>query len=219
MKLVDRIHGSFVHGRRVQRLAQRLAGLIPARATVLDVGCGDGKLSRLLADMRPDVDVAGIDVLVRGGAHIPVAAFDGRTIPQTDQSVDVVLFIDVLHHTDDPTVLLREARRVARRAIVLKDHTADGFLSRPTLRFMDRAAAFLDEAYETIIPPLPRPPLGGALDLARPDLGDRSLSGGIRVGDTGAGVAFPAAGRHYDPLPPVAHSQPLSYCSTTPTSA
>ncbi len=31
---------------------------------------------------------------------------------------------------------------------------------------MDRAAAFLDEAYETIIPPLPRPPLGGALDLA-----------------------------------------------------
>jgi SAM-dependent methyltransferase len=137
MKHVDRIHGSYVHGRRVQRLSKRLAGLLPARATVLDVGCGDGKLGRLLADTRPDIDVAGIDVLVREGAHIPVAPFDGQTLPQADRSVDVVLFVDVLHHTDDPAVLLREARRVARRAIVLKDHTADGFLSRPTLRFMD----------------------------------------------------------------------------------
>ncbi len=34
------------------------------------------------------------------------------------------------------------------------------------VRFMDRAAAFLEEAYATIIPPLPRPPLAGALGLA-----------------------------------------------------
>jgi hypothetical protein len=34
-------------------------------------------------------------------------------------------------------VLLREAARVARRAIVIKDHTLTGFLAGPTLRFMD----------------------------------------------------------------------------------
>ncbi len=46
-------------------------------------------------------------------------------------------FIDVLHHTDDPTILLREAKRVARKFVVLKDHTMDGPLAYLTLRFMD----------------------------------------------------------------------------------
>ncbi|HWE36605.1 MAG TPA: methyltransferase domain-containing protein [Isosphaeraceae bacterium] len=137
MGLIDRVHDRHVHGRRVRVLCEHLAALVPAGASVLDVGCGDGLLARLLLDRRPDLDVRGIDVLVRPGTHVPVAPFDGRTIPEADGGVDVVLFVDVLHHTDDPTVLLREAARVARRAVVLKDHTRDGLLAGPTLRFMD----------------------------------------------------------------------------------
>jgi hypothetical protein len=34
-------------------------------------------------------------------------------------------------------VLLREARRVARKSVVIKDHTLDGPLAGPTLRAMD----------------------------------------------------------------------------------
>ncbi len=34
-------------------------------------------------------------------------------------------------------MLLREAARIARVGIIIKDHTLEGFLSRPTLRFMD----------------------------------------------------------------------------------
>jgi hypothetical protein len=48
------------------------------------------------------------------------------------------MFVDVQHHTDDPMILLREARRVTRRGLLLKDHTADGWFAVPTLRFMDR---------------------------------------------------------------------------------
>ena len=36
-----------------------------------------------------------------------------------------------------PTVLLREAARVARQGVVIKDHTRDGILAGPILRFMD----------------------------------------------------------------------------------
>ena len=54
-----------------------------------------------------------------------------------DDAVDYALMVDVLHHTDDPTILLREAARVSRRGVVVKDHDVVGLAARPTLRFMD----------------------------------------------------------------------------------
>jgi len=131
------IHDKYVFSRRIQVLARELAAVIPANAAVLDVGCGDGNIARLLMAARPDVTITGIDVLVRPTTHIPVTRFDGVSIPFPDRSSDVVMFVDVLHHTEDPRVLLSEARRVARSAVILKDHCRDGVLANSTLRFMD----------------------------------------------------------------------------------
>jgi SAM-dependent methyltransferase len=141
MSLIKRIHGGYVHKRRVRVLRDHLAALIPQNARVLDVGCGDGLLGHLMLQKRPDLDLRGIDVLVREHTHLPVDWFDGFVIPHADASFDVVMFvvmfIDVLHHTQDPMVLLREAVRVARKAIVIKDHTLNGFMAGLTLRFLD----------------------------------------------------------------------------------
>lgn len=136
-RIVEKVHGSYVHGRRVRVLAEWLRDMIPLGSTVLDVGCGDGRLAALVADGRPDLSVRGIDVLVRPGAVIPVDSFDGVTLPFPDGSFDVVMFVDVLHHTADPNVLLTEAARVARRHVVIKDHLREGLLAERTLRFMD----------------------------------------------------------------------------------
>jgi SAM-dependent methyltransferase len=138
VSLLDSVHGAYVLDRRVRVLTDLLVELLPPNASVIDVGCGDGKLARGVLVRRPDLQLRGIDVLVRPDAAIPVDAFDGRRIPCADHGVDAVMFVDVLHHTLDPTVLLREAGRVARRAVVIKDHVADGWLAGPTLRFMDR---------------------------------------------------------------------------------
>jgi SAM-dependent methyltransferase len=137
MSLIDLVHGRYVFGRRVRVLARHLAELLPREASVLDVGCGDGTVASQLLQSRPDLRVEGIDVLVRPETHIPVRAFDGRTIPHGDRSFDVVMFVDVLHHTDDPTLLLREAVRVARRGLVIKDHHREGPLGGLLLRAMD----------------------------------------------------------------------------------
>ena len=136
MGIIERIHETRVLGRRVRVLAKMLASRLPDRARVLDVGCGDGLIASAIQRHRPDVRIEGIDVLVRPDAAIPVRAFDGEAIPYADGSFDAALCIDVLHHTTDPRILLREATRVARDLLV-KDHTRDGPLARFRLRFMD----------------------------------------------------------------------------------
>lgn len=137
MSAIGVLHEKLVFNRRVETLAGWFAQLVPPAARVLDVGCGDGLISAVLQSRRPDLNLRGIDVLPRSHTHIPVEMFDGSRIPLEDQSFDVVLFSDVLHHTPDPTILLREARRVASSSVLIKDHNRNGLAAGARLRFMD----------------------------------------------------------------------------------
>jgi SAM-dependent methyltransferase len=135
-RMVGAFHSRAVFGRRSRKIVSELVSALPS-GTVLDVGCGDGTIAAAVGAQRSDIRITGLDVLVRTDTKIPVAYFDGNVLPTGNKSVDTVMFIDVLHHTDDPMVLLREAVRVARTAIVIKDHLSDDVLAFPTLRFMD----------------------------------------------------------------------------------
>ncbi len=114
-----------------------LASQIPPRAAVLDIGCGDGTIGSLIAKLRPDVSIQGLEFLVRPECKIACRAFDGSSLPFPDGSFDVCLFVDVLHHTQDPAILLHEAVRVSRSFVLLKDHLDENIFDRMTLRFMD----------------------------------------------------------------------------------
>ena len=137
MTRIERLHAQHVSPRRHKKLCELLAGLLPEGARVLDVGCGDGTLTAVMASRRPDLELKGIDVLVRDPTHVPVRKFDGKRIPYEDASFDAVMLIDVLHHTHDPAVLLKEAARVAWKSVLVKDHIRDGWLGDATLRLMD----------------------------------------------------------------------------------
>lgn len=138
MNLVERLHERYIKQHRVRALAAAVASAIPTGAAVLDVGCGDGSLAEEILRHRRDATFLGLEVMPRTDGRIPVLGFDGQHLPFEDRAFDVVLFVDVLHHTHHAERLLREACRVARVAIVIKDHCADGLLARPILRFMDR---------------------------------------------------------------------------------
>ena len=137
LPLIQRAHQARVHSRRVRALAEHLGELIPSGASVLDVGSGDGLLASVVLARRPDLTWTAVDTLERPKTHVPVRLFDGRHLPFEDKQHDVVCFVDVLHHTADPMVLLREAVRVARSALVIKDHLREGLAAGATLRFMD----------------------------------------------------------------------------------
>ena len=118
-------------------LADNITGLLDTPGRLLDVGCGDGGVTALVAQKIAGLRAHGIDVLARPQCAIPMQTYDGRRFPFADQSFDFVLFTDVLHHTPDPLALLREARRVARRAILIKDHRCESRWDDRVLRLMD----------------------------------------------------------------------------------
>jgi len=134
---IRRSHQAFVAQRRTRVLAEVLAAWIPQRASVLDIGCGDGTIGSLIATLRPDVSIQGVEYMLRPECKIECHPFDGSRLPFPDNSFDVCLFVDVLHHTQDPAALLREAARVARSFVLLKDHVDEGAFDNPILRFMD----------------------------------------------------------------------------------
>jgi SAM-dependent methyltransferase len=135
--LLEKMHERFVHPSRVDKLGRLLSSLTPADASVLDVGCGDGKVGLALSRSRPDIRLSGLDTKVRMDAAIPILTYDGRTIPFESRSWDVVLLVDVLHHADDPMKLMQEAARVSRTALLVKDHLLQGLFARQILRLMD----------------------------------------------------------------------------------
>jgi SAM-dependent methyltransferase len=132
------VHERVVFNRRVEVLVGALAQSIPdGRASILDLGCGDGQVGLGLTQTRPELTVTGVDVLRRPVTHIPVTLYDGVTLPFADESHDFVCIVDVLHHTDDAAATLAEAARVARRGVIVKDHLREGWFAGPTLRAMD----------------------------------------------------------------------------------
>ncbi len=93
--------------------------------TVLDVGCGDGKVTAEMARRLPDGFVLGIDSssemvefaiaehLQPAIANLQFACMDARQI-ESNRPFDVVFSNAVLHWVDDHPAFLRGASRVLR---------------------------------------------------------------------------------------------------------
>lgn len=117
--------------KRDDLLFQTLASLGLKHSSWLDVGAGDGLVSLQLRKMLEPCFFRCLDV--RRATHnvrhnIRVENFDGKTFSDMgDKSVSFVLFNFVLHHAaGDTESLLKEAFRVASRAVILQEDVLDG---------------------------------------------------------------------------------------------
>lgn len=106
---------------RVHKAVLDLAASLPAPASVLDVGCGTGRLLRAAAVRWPNAQLIGVDP-AEGMVDIARALTPGATIhrglaqslPLPDASVDLVLSTLSFHHWRDHAGGVREIARVLR---------------------------------------------------------------------------------------------------------
>ena len=135
--ILGKIHERLIFNRRVSVLVSKIGAEVPPGSSMLDVGTGDGQIAKMIGAQQTGTVVRGIDIMLREKTHIPVELFDGKVIPVADDGVDVVTFVDVLHHTDDPSILIREASRACKRCVIIKDHLAENRFDHLVLRLMD----------------------------------------------------------------------------------
>jgi len=100
---------------------------IPIGSNVLDIGCGNGVISKMIADSLK-CKVTGTDILDYRTTEIDFCQIkDEGKLPFKDNAFDMVMFNDVLHHMPyemQPKIIL-EAMRVGKETII--------FELRPTL--------------------------------------------------------------------------------------
>lgn len=103
---------------------QAIADLVPAGASVLDLGCGDGAL---LAALKSDKHVkgrgvelseAGVLACVRRGLSVRQGDLQEGLADYPDASFDLVVLAQTLPFLDDPAYVLNEMLRVGERALV-----------------------------------------------------------------------------------------------------
>ncbi len=108
---------------RAYDMALEVARVLPPRADVLDVGCGNGFIAHHLSGLL-GTTVVGLDVGNSTAARINYLPYDGRHFPLKDQSFDAVILCYVLHHAEDARLVLNEVSRVLREdglAIIYED--------------------------------------------------------------------------------------------------
>jgi ubiquinone/menaquinone biosynthesis C-methylase UbiE len=108
-------------------LRHKIGSYLESEDWVLDVGCGPGHNFDHFLQHGPSVYYRGMDyserfVRVANERVKPMKIFklgDVRKIPEPDKSFDVVIFQDVLEHTNGYEKPLEEALRVARKRVIV----------------------------------------------------------------------------------------------------
>ncbi len=115
-----------VYRQRADHLVKVLAELCPADQPALDLGCGDGLFTHLLASRG--VEAVGIDLepagIEQAQAQCAAQTYAGTAprfelgapgpLPFADEAFGLVYMLDVVEHLPNPITVLREAARVLR---------------------------------------------------------------------------------------------------------
>ena len=119
---------SKVYQRAAQKMCRDCQGFIEKSSKILDLGCGSGIIGLAFQEFF-QAEVIGADVRDNRISPLPFKLIDGKKLPFPENFFDVILINYVLHHSENPTTLLNEAKRVSKKIIIYED-LPEGFLSK-----------------------------------------------------------------------------------------
>jgi len=99
-----------------------------APGSILDVGCGEGVLTRRFAERLGDGRVVGIDLeddelrahwTARGRPNLEYRAMAAENLPFADNEFELAAAIEVLEHVPDPAHTVSEMARCASRHLLV----------------------------------------------------------------------------------------------------
>lgn len=115
-----RTGGQSVFLKKVEDIVNRMEFFLTPGEKILDYGAGTCMFSKVFTDRG--YKVTSVDVRAYSYySDIQPIIYDGKTLPFPDKSFDTCILMAVLHHTQDPEAVLREAIRVSKKLIILED--------------------------------------------------------------------------------------------------
>ena len=100
---------------QVSRMISEVAKQKGEKLRILDVGCGDGKFLKRLADEIPNIELTGLDVSEKSLSNIAderIQTIHGDTsvLEKMDKTYDIVTAFHLIEHIPDPVGFLRDLK-------------------------------------------------------------------------------------------------------------
>ena len=141
-KLIKRIHEP-IYKYRLEVLSEMILPFLNEGDKILDIGCESGRLGEMILSSSKcpmNLKYTGIEKFQRGGEPIEVIQYDGNILPMNSESFDIVILADVLHHEKNPLRLLKEAGRISKKRVIIKDHRKENIADQSRIAVLDLLA-------------------------------------------------------------------------------
>jgi len=119
---------------RPKILHDRINPYMSGSTSLLHIRCGNGRVAETFASSQ---HVQLVDTIDRNETSLPLATYDGTILPFDNKSFDTSLLINVLSHSKTPIDSLREAIRVTRNRLIVKETVYFNEPQRCFSEFMD----------------------------------------------------------------------------------
>lgn len=122
--------------KRSNKVFAQIEPFVERGSTVLDLGCGDGKVGELVS-INKGSEVVLMDVIDYNKTDLPFFRYGGRDTLFPDKEFDHVLLLMVLHHCDDPIKVMTEALRMANKSVIVIESVYFNGLHKQFNKFFD----------------------------------------------------------------------------------